>query len=65
VARGETKRLLELSVAEAGPAFLDAGSITAEELERTLVEMWRLAEDGSVLAVMPRMSQVWARKPAG
>jgi SAM-dependent methyltransferase len=64
VPRGQTKRFLELSVAEAGSAFLDAGLITAEELERTLVEMWRLAEDGSVLAVMPRMAQVWARKPA-
>jgi hypothetical protein len=27
--------------------------------------MGRLAEDESVLAVMPRMAQVWARKPAG
>jgi hypothetical protein len=64
LARGENKRLLELSVAEAGPAFLDAGLITAAELERTLVEMRRLAEDETVLAVMPRMAQVWARKPA-
>jgi SAM-dependent methyltransferase len=64
VARGETKRLLDLSVAEAGPAFIDAGLITAEELDRTLAEMRRLAADGTVLAVMPRMSQVWARKPA-
>jgi SAM-dependent methyltransferase len=64
LARGENKRLLELSVAEAAPAFVDAGLITAEELERTLVEMQRLAADGTVLAVMPRMAQVWARKPA-
>jgi SAM-dependent methyltransferase len=64
VARGETKRLLELSVAEAGPAFVEAGLVTAEGLERTLAEMRRLAEDGSVLAVMPRMAQVSARKPA-
>jgi SAM-dependent methyltransferase len=63
VARGENKRLLELSVAEAGPAFVDAGLITAEELDRTLVEMRRLSADGTVLAVMPRMAQVWARKP--
>ena len=63
LARGENKRLLELSVAEAGPAFIDAELITAEELERTLAEMRRLAADGSVLAVMPRMTQVWARKP--
>ena len=63
VARGEHKRFLELSVAEAGPAFLASGLITSWELERTLVEMRRLARDESVLAIMPRMVQVWARKP--
>jgi SAM-dependent methyltransferase len=60
--RGETKRLLELSVAEAGPAFVEAGLITADELESTLIEMRRLNADDTVLAVMPRMAQVWARK---
>jgi SAM-dependent methyltransferase len=64
LARGETKRLLELSVAEAGPAFVEAGLITAEELEDALVEMHRLSTDETVLAVMPRMAQVWARKSA-
>jgi SAM-dependent methyltransferase len=64
VARGENKRLLELSVAEAGPAFVDAGLITAEELDGTLAEMRRVTADETVLAVMPRMAQVWARKPA-
>ena len=64
VARGEHKRFLELSVAEAGPAFIGAGLITSWELERTLVEMRRSARDESVLAIMPRMVQVWARKPA-
>jgi SAM-dependent methyltransferase len=64
VARGESKRLLELSVAEAGESFVKAGLITAEELERTLSEMQRMARDENVLAVMPRMSQVWARKQA-
>jgi SAM-dependent methyltransferase len=63
-ARGEGKRLLELSVAEAGPAFIEAGLITSRELDRTVVEMRRLAGDSSVLALMPRMAQVWARKPA-
>jgi ubiquinone/menaquinone biosynthesis C-methylase UbiE len=61
-ARGRTKRLLELSVAEAGLAFVEAGLITAAQLERALAEMKRLAEDETVLAVMPRMTQVWARK---
>ncbi len=63
LARGENKRLLELSLVEAAPAMIDAGLITVEELERTLVEMQRLARDETVLAVMPRMAQVWARKP--
>jgi SAM-dependent methyltransferase len=63
-AQGENKRLLELSVAEAGPAFVKAGLITNEELMETLVEMQRLAEDKTVLAIMPRMTQVWARKLA-
>jgi hypothetical protein len=35
--------LPELSVAEASSALIDAGLITAEELERPLVEMWRLS----------------------
>jgi SAM-dependent methyltransferase len=64
LARGESKRLLELSVAEAGPAMVEAGLITDEELDRTLLEMRRLSADETVLAVMPRMAQVWARKPA-
>jgi SAM-dependent methyltransferase len=62
-ARGEDKRLLEWSVAEAADAFVGAGLITPEELEYTLAEMERLAADETVLALMPRMSQVWARKP--
>jgi SAM-dependent methyltransferase len=62
-ARGENKRLLELSIAEAGPSFVQAGLLTPEELERTLVEMRRLSADEGTLAIMPRMSQVWACKP--
>jgi 2-polyprenyl-3-methyl-5-hydroxy-6-metoxy-1,4-benzoquinol methylase len=64
VARGENKRLLELSVAEAGPAFVEAGLLTTAQLDRTLVEMRRLTADPTVLALMPRIAQVWARKPA-
>ncbi|MFO0810334.1 MAG: hypothetical protein U0746_17055 [Gemmataceae bacterium] len=50
--------------AEAGPAFVAAGLVAADELDRTVAEMHRLAADETVLAVMPRMTQVWARKPA-
>jgi hypothetical protein len=60
--RGENKRLLELSVAEAGPSFVQAGLLSNEELTQTVNEMRRLNEDERLLALMPRMSQVWARK---
>jgi SAM-dependent methyltransferase len=63
VARGENKRLLELSIAEAGPALVAAGLITPDALERALVEMRRASADERILAVMPRMAQVWATKP--
>ncbi len=62
-ASGDRKRLLELSVAEAGDAFVQAGLITREALDAGLVVMRHLAEDETVLALMPRMAQVWARKP--
>ena len=64
ISRGENKRLLELSVAEAGAAFVEAGLITNEELSQTLNSMKQLVDDETVLALMPRMSQVWARKSA-
>jgi SAM-dependent methyltransferase len=63
-ASGEKKRLLELSVAEAGPSFVAAGLISPDALEQLLAEMRRLADDETVLALMPRMSQVVARKAA-
>ena len=62
VARGGGKRFLEWSVAEAGPAFLAAGLVTDRELDRVLTEMRQAAADESILALMPRMSQVWARR---
>jgi len=61
--KGENKRLLELSVAEAGPSFVSAGLVSHKQLKETVAEMRRLGDDETVLAVMPRMSQVWARKP--
>lgn len=61
--KGENKRLLELSVVEAGPSFVSAGLVSHEQLKETVAEMRRLGDDETVLAVMPRMSQVWARKP--
>jgi len=61
-AKGDHKRLLDLSVAEAGPSFVKAGLITNEELSDLLIEMRRLANDVSVIAILPRVTQVWARK---
>lgn len=62
--RGEEKRLLELSVAEAGPAFVAAGLISARALRAALNAMNRVAGDETVLAIMPRMTQVYAVKLA-
>jgi SAM-dependent methyltransferase len=61
-ASGDRKRLLELSVAEAGEAFIQAGLISSEALNAGLVAMRRANDDETVLALMPRMAQVWARK---
>ena len=54
-AKVENKRLFDLSVAEAGPSFIQAGLITETELEELLLEMRRLADDESVVAIFPRM----------
>jgi SAM-dependent methyltransferase len=54
--------LLKWSVEEAGPAFVEAGLITVEQLQRTIVEMESAVIDPDVLALAPRMSLVSARK---
>jgi len=54
--------LLKWSVEEAGPAFVDAGLITAEQLQRTVTEMEIAVRDPDVLALAPRMYLVSARK---
>jgi SAM-dependent methyltransferase len=62
IATGEAKSLLELSVIEASPAFLDAGLISPEQLRATVAEMRRATQNPNVLALMPPMTQVWASK---
>jgi len=52
----------EWSLAEAAPAVVAAGLAGQEELDRVLRDMQRAAEDETVLAIMPRISQVWARR---
>jgi SAM-dependent methyltransferase len=59
---GLTGMLLQWSVKEAGSSFVDAGLITLEQLERTVMEMESAAKDPEVLALAPRMSLVSARK---
>jgi len=54
--------LLKWSVEEAGPAFVAAGLITSDQLQRTLVAMDRAMENPNVLAIAPRMSLVSGRK---
>ena len=64
IVRGEDKRFLELSVAEAGPAFVEAGLITADELRQGLLAMQEAAGDEGVVAIMLRVAQVSAVKLA-
>ncbi|HSE44585.1 MAG TPA: methyltransferase domain-containing protein [Gemmatimonadales bacterium] len=61
-ARGEEKRFLELSIAEAGPALVEAGLVTPQALRNVLLAMEIAAADETVIAIMPRMAQVSAVK---
>jgi SAM-dependent methyltransferase len=54
--------LLKWSVEEAGSAFVEAGLITLDQLQRTITEMESAVNDPDVLALAPRMSLVSARK---
>jgi SAM-dependent methyltransferase len=53
---------LKWSVEEAGDAFTEAGLITRDQLERTIVEMEQAARNPDVLALAPRMNLVSGRK---
>jgi SAM-dependent methyltransferase len=64
ITRGEDRFLLKWSVEEAGPAFIDAGLVTPAELDRILADMERDTLNLENLVLAPRMSLVWARKPA-
>ena len=62
VSSGEGRFLLKWSVEEAGPALIDAGLITPDQLQSILTKMQVATEDPGVLILPPRMSIVWARK---
>jgi len=61
--RGLEKRFWELTLREAAPAILAAAASTLEELEAICDEMRQIAQDDSVLLMLARVTQVWARKP--
>lgn len=63
IARGEDRFLLKWSVEEAGSAYIAAGLVTSEELRNIVSDMDRDTRNLDILALMPRMSLVWARKP--
>jgi hypothetical protein len=65
IRKSENRYLLKWSVEEAGPAFVDAGLITATQLKQTLSEMQEAIDNPDVVVLMPRMSLVWARKANG
>ena len=59
---GEEKRFWELTLRESAPAILAAGASTPAELEVICDEMHRIARDESILLMLARVTQVWARK---
>ena len=61
--RGEEKRLWELTLREAAPAILAVHASTSEELHAICKEMRKIAQDESILLMLARVTQVWARKP--
>lgn len=60
--RGNEKRFWELTLREAGPAILAAGASTRKELDTLCCDMQAIANDDSVLLMLARVTQVWARK---
>jgi ubiquinone/menaquinone biosynthesis C-methylase UbiE len=62
VLRGEEKRFWELTLREAQPAILAAHASTSEELDAICEEMRKIAQDESILLMLGRVTQVWARK---
>lgn len=62
VLRGPAKRFWELTLREAGAAILAARASSPDELEAIYQEMQSIAEDDSILLMLARVTQVWARK---
>jgi len=64
IIRGDARFFIKWSVAEAGPALVNAGILTREELDRMLADMQVALEDPDILILPPKMSIAWGRKPA-
>jgi hypothetical protein len=61
---GEVKLIGPITLEAVGDAVLAAGLATAEELSRLLEELSSFARtEGTVLSI-PRVVQVWGRRPA-
>ena len=61
--RGKERVFLKWSIEEAGAGLIGAGLLTSSELEYTLGQMQTASDNPDILVLMPRMSQVWGRKP--
>lgn len=59
---GEEKRFWEYSVAEKAETLIELGLASAAEMEQRVSEMRQINLDDSILVVLPRCVQVWARK---
>lgn len=62
---GENRSFLKWSVEEAGPALVDAGIISSDQLKATLEKMQDAIDDSEVLILAPRMSIVSGLKAYG
>ena len=61
---GERKRLWEYTILELAPAYLEAGILTAAELDPLAADLARVSADDAVVVVHPPKYQVWARAAA-
>lgn len=59
--RGPRKLFWEITLREAEPAILASGVATKEELDKICGEIRAVAEDETMLAMLARVTQVWAR----
>jgi SAM-dependent methyltransferase len=59
--RGPNKRFWEVTLREATPAILAAGATTEEGLDTICSELRAVAEDETILVMLARVTQVWAR----